>query len=237
MLLNIFRALKRQVHSLVELLLLNWIGVLKIRPLCQNRTVAVVGNSPNLIGQRLGTEIDRYDVVVRINLVQPEGREEDLGSKTDLRVIGATMLERHGDYIKLLPETEVILTSKKNTVFMRRRERRCVYYPACTPRYALNLFKKKYGGEIKVRHVDKRPRTGIVFLSLLMRYGRAAKVTLYGFSLVSDEVNQAIDFAGAGTRTYDAISYQDNHCCPSVEFDLLRQLEKLGAIAIGGDET
>ena len=45
-------------------------------------SIAVVGNSPNIIGKGLGSKIDTYDNVVRFNHAKVEGLEHDVGSKT-----------------------------------------------------------------------------------------------------------------------------------------------------------
>jgi hypothetical protein len=194
--------------------------------------VAIIGNSPKLVGRKLGGVIDRNDIVVRLNLVTPEGREGDIGSRTDVRFIGATMLDRHVRYVSGIPDSEVIVTTKKNSNFMRRMERRCIYYPARTPIHALSIFKKVFGGYINLNAATKPPRTGVVLLSLIIRYGCAVKINLYGFSLEETEVSQAIDFASAGVRTYEPYGFRDNHCDPSLEIDLLRQLKGLGAVSI-----
>lgn len=51
------------------------------------RTCAVVGNSGNLKGSKYGSQIDAYDVVIRMNTGQTAGYEEDVGSKTTHRVM------------------------------------------------------------------------------------------------------------------------------------------------------
>lgn len=52
----------------------------------KNKRVIVVGPSPSLENTNSGTEIDKYDIVVRINKAFPieDGMEKDLGSRTDI---------------------------------------------------------------------------------------------------------------------------------------------------------
>jgi Glycosyltransferase family 29 (sialyltransferase). len=52
-------------------------------------SVAVVGNSGALVGSELGGEIDDHESVIRFNAAPVEGWEEDVGSKTSLRVLNA----------------------------------------------------------------------------------------------------------------------------------------------------
>lgn len=51
-------------------------------------TVAVVGNSPNLLNDANGANIDSHDCVVRFNGAVTEGFEKHVGSKTSIQVIG-----------------------------------------------------------------------------------------------------------------------------------------------------
>ena len=48
--------------------------------------IAVVGSSGNLIDQRHGANIDKHDVIIRMNSAGFKGHEVDVGSRTDLRV-------------------------------------------------------------------------------------------------------------------------------------------------------
>ena len=54
------------------------------------RTCAVVGSSAALLEHSLGDEIDRADIVVRINLAPTRRFEQHVGSRTTVRVWGAT---------------------------------------------------------------------------------------------------------------------------------------------------
>lgn len=231
-LLKAIRRLRR-LAPVFDDLVFAWIGARKLRALFQNKTVAIVGNGPDLIGRELGGAIDDHDVVVRINLVRPTGRESDIGSRTDVRLIGATMLERHVPHVMSLSGNEVVLTTGKNRGFMKRLGLSCRFYPPLTPMHAFSLFKAKYGAQINIAPTDRPPRTGIVLLSLLIRYGNAKKISLYGFSLEEAEFTKAVDFASVRIRTYEGTNFELNHCDPKIEVDLLRQLERLGAVSMG----
>lgn len=55
------------------------------------KSIAIVGNAPNVLGKNKGKEIDSHDLVIRINNYHLKGYEADTGTKTDVwfRVIGA----------------------------------------------------------------------------------------------------------------------------------------------------
>jgi hypothetical protein len=48
--------------------------------------IAIIGSSGKLKGSNLGNKIDQYDEVIRFNRAPTEGYENDVGSKTTLRV-------------------------------------------------------------------------------------------------------------------------------------------------------
>ena len=50
-----------------------------------NKTCAIIGSSPNILGTGYGKDIDKHDIVVRCNFALTKGFEEDAGSKTTHR--------------------------------------------------------------------------------------------------------------------------------------------------------
>ena len=68
-----------------------------------------IGNSPILSGSGLGEEIDSCPVV-RINTAPTSGYEDDVGSRTDARVIcGNLQMGRHNEWISTLSGETLIL--------------------------------------------------------------------------------------------------------------------------------
>ena len=57
-----------------------------LEKLLQNKKLAIVGNSPNLIEKRKGNQIDAADIVVRFNNYRTQDFEADYGSKTNIWV-------------------------------------------------------------------------------------------------------------------------------------------------------
>ena len=61
-------------------------GLARLVDRLRNKTIAVVASSGNLRYRRHGAAIDSHDVIVRMNNAKTSGFEEDVGSRTDLRV-------------------------------------------------------------------------------------------------------------------------------------------------------
>lgn len=55
-----------------------------LEKLLAGKSLAIVGNSPNLMGKKRGPKIDAHDFVVRFNNYKTEGFEEDYGAKTNI---------------------------------------------------------------------------------------------------------------------------------------------------------
>jgi len=56
----------------------------KLWNLVKDKSVIIVGPSPHLKGEKLGSFIDSFDIVVRINEFFVESQKEDYGSKTNI---------------------------------------------------------------------------------------------------------------------------------------------------------
>lgn len=196
-----------------------------------NLDVAIVGNSPQLVDQGLGPVIDSHGVVVRINLLDPSGREQDLGRRTDVRFVGATLLEEHSTFVRVFAAAEQLITTTKNEAFMGKFHLAAAYYPAILPTFVLKWLCASANIH-KVVNASLPPRSGVVFLGLLLKYGRPGRITLYGFSNSQEIAGQVMNYAGAGITSYDREQYLRCHCDPSIEIDLLQQLAKAGRVVI-----
>lgn len=196
-----------------------------------NLDIAIVGNSPQLVGQGLGHRIDSHDLVVRINLLEPSGRETDLGARTDVRFIGGTLVEESTSFVDVFTKAGQLITTTKNQAFMQRFSLPAAYYPAILPTCALKWLRAsgKVHGAVDA---SLPPRSGMVFLGLLLKYGSPGKVTLYGFSNSQEIAGQVMNYAGPGITSYDREQYLRCHCDPSIEIDLLQQLAKTGRVVI-----
>ena len=60
----------------------------------KNKSVAVVGNSYSLLNSNYGKEIDSHDIIIRFNFGLTKGYESDVGSRTDLRILGKNHIFR-----------------------------------------------------------------------------------------------------------------------------------------------
>ncbi|KAL3904522.1 MAG: hypothetical protein SGPRY_011255 [Prymnesium sp.] len=80
-----------------------------IREAFSFETCAVVSNSGRLIGSKLGKRIDAHDAVFRLNEAAVDGFEDDVGKKTNFRVVNDAVLHKKllGSYAFLAPGVPV----------------------------------------------------------------------------------------------------------------------------------
>jgi hypothetical protein len=63
------------------------------------KSVAVVSSSPALLDTGYGPLIDDHDIVIRFNFAPSRGYEDDVGSRTDIRIMGRNWIFWEGDEV------------------------------------------------------------------------------------------------------------------------------------------
>lgn len=197
-----------------------------IRDKFSGKSVAIVGGGPELKCLNMGAEIDDHDLVVRLNLLSQEGMERKLGSRTDVRFIGCTLLDAHLNHLAPVVETGVIISTRKNAAVMQRMRINCLFYHRRLPQKAFRLIEKSTGFVLHDEDSLRPPRSGMVFLALLLTLANAKEINLYGFSKSIDSAMNVIDYRNNGITAYDEGKFLMNHCHPRVEIELLRFLEQ-----------
>jgi len=121
----------------------------------KDKNVIIVGNSKELLNRPLGEEIDKFDVVVRINNFEIDGYEKYAGTKTDAF---------HMNYISIPKEHIQNVLSSNDIVWMGTRN-----IVRFTYRAGLNILDKRIQQYASGDYVCKNPTSGTMVLSTLMR--------------------------------------------------------------------
>lgn len=158
----------------------------RMRQLLAGKSVVVVGNAKSLLDRDFGSQIDAADVVIRLNkgfVIAPEAQ----GSRTDMVGLTPELSEAEVDE-KFAPGHLLMLIPKMRhyRIFGRRNVRNTLFYPFRWWLADRNL-------------IGRRPSSGFMAISWLMRLGVAKSVTLYGF-----------DF-GATATYYNPDGYKTPH--------------------------
>ena len=150
--------------------------------------VAIVGASANLLGTNFGELIDSYDEVIRFNRSPTDGYENDVGSKTTLRVVnnhvfnnvdisseGYTNSPQH--FVRNLRDSNILYVGPDNGPWNNRNQNAHHSNNLFIFDYSkVNLLKNKYGYESK-----KNPQIGTILT--LLGVTSDLKITLFGFDL------------------------------------------------------
>ena len=158
----------------------------RMRGLIAGKSVCIVGNAKSLLTTDYGTRIESHDVVIRLNkgfVIEPKAQ----GIRTDM--IGLTpelpeheVVERFdpGHFLMLIPKMRhFVIWRPKNVA-------RTLFYPFRWWLADRNL-------------IGRRPSSGFMAISWLMRLGAAREVVLYGF-----------DFGKTATY-YNPVGYKTPH--------------------------
>ncbi|MEJ6478521.1 MAG: glycosyltransferase family 29 protein [Octadecabacter sp.] len=140
----------------------------RMRALIAGKSVAVVGNAQSLLAGELGDEIDGHDIVIRLNAGVPKIPTSQ-GARTDM--VGLTPVLSEDEMLAgFAPQTLLMLIPKMRHFNIWRRDSvaHTVFYP----------FRHWLSDQ---RKIGRRPSSGFMAISWLMRLNAAQSVTLYGF--------------------------------------------------------
>jgi len=140
----------------------------------KDASILIVGNGPSAATSELGSKIDNFDLVVRINNYVTQGLENRVGSRTDIWVNGANQgLKKRQD----LPEKilvmipPVVLKQKGSAIHTRITKRLGTDQYTMLPLNIMNHLEGSCGLD--------RPTTG--FFAIYFFYLLGVDITLHGF--------------------------------------------------------
>ena len=150
------------------------------------QSVAVVGNAKSLFAAELGAQIDRHDIIIRLNkgFVQAPAAQ---GTRTDM--VGLTPELSEGEVsARFAPRHMLMLIPKMRhyRIFGRENVQNTLFYPFRWWLADRNL-------------IGRRPSSGFMAISWLVRLGVAREIVLYGF-----------DFGQTPTY-YNPVGYKTPH--------------------------
>ena len=158
----------------------------RMRAQLAGQSVAVVGNAKSLFAAELGAQIDRHDIIIRLNkgFVQAPAAQ---GTRTDM--VGLTPELSEGEVsAHFAPRHMLMLIPKMRhyRIFGRENVQNTLFYP-----FRWWLADRKL--------IGRRPSSGFMAISWLVRLGVAREIVLYGF-----------DFGQTPTY-YNPVGYKTPH--------------------------
>lgn len=155
--------------------------------------VLVLGNAPSVLHRELGREIDKFDVVIRINNFRIRGYEKHVGSKTDYALISPACMPS-SELSALLPSKVFVFGANLRDDYekiksrLTAKDRGCQVIPPPE-----NILKSSIYVDAMRLEMDfdlagnQWPSTGIVAVQWARdMHGKAARVHVHGFDFYSD---------------------------------------------------
>ncbi|KAG7478639.1 CMP-N-acetylneuraminate-beta-galactosamide-alpha-2,3-sialyltransferase 4 isoform X1 [Solea senegalensis] len=211
------------------------------------RTCAVIGNGFAIKNSSLGSVINKYDVVIRLNNAPVKDYEEDVGNKTTMRFFYPESasydpgLHNEPDTLMVLvPFKQQDLRWLKEILYNEKRVRKGFWKPP--PQMWLGDFGKirvldphflqKTAEDLlqiplypKGKQMPVHPTTGILAVFVALNYCDVVHIAGFGYPK-SNTQRQPIHYYGRDTMKSMKNSYHDlNH-----EAEALKRLEDSGAI-------
>lgn len=134
----------------------------------------LIGNGSNMLGKKLGSYINSFENVVRINRFRIKGFEEDLGSKCTHWVINYKLTTDHRNYlVKNLSKMKSETTDLKQALVLTTAD----------DKGQLNKVKKQIDIEFIYQRYglffNRKPTTGLLAIEYFLN--QFPKLTLVGF--------------------------------------------------------
>ncbi len=178
----------------------------RLQGLVEGRSVAIVGNARSLLATQSGDEIDRNDIIIRLNkgfVIDPlaQGRRTDMvGLTPELTEEETTARFQPGHFLMLIPKMRHYAFRRPDSIA------KTLFYPWRWWFADRNL-------------IGRRPSSGFMMISWLVRLGAARQITLYGF-----------DFGQSGTY-YNPANYKTPHNFAR-EGEIIQRWAKAGRLTI-----
>lgn len=167
--------------------------------LVKGKKVALVGPSPHLTHQGLGSLIDSYDVICRVNEILPIGLEKDYGSRSNILFYGCnknniinfrkTMTKLKAESSNSLENLQFFMASQRRydsvNLFAMEEFLKTIYENA--PHMTVGLV-SLYCWSFWQRWVGTHPNTGILAL-LMLADAKPRELFLTGFSFYAQGLN------------------------------------------------
>uniref|UniRef100_A0A3Q0T756 CMP-N-acetylneuraminate-beta-galactosamide-alpha-2,3-sialyltransferase 4 n=1 Tax=Amphilophus citrinellus TaxID=61819 RepID=A0A3Q0T756_AMPCI len=211
------------------------------------RTCVVIGNGFAIKNSSLGSIINKYNVVIRLNDAPVRGYEEDVGNKTTMRFFypesasyNPGLDNEPSTLMVLVPFKQQDLRWLKEILYNEKRVRKGFWKPppqiwlgdaskvrVLDPYFlhqtAVSLLKIPL--HPKSKQIPVHPTTGILAVFVALNYCDVVHVAGFGYPR-SKSLHQPIHYYGYATMRSMKNSYHDlNH-----EAEALKRLEDSGAI-------
>ena len=184
-----------------------------------NKTVAIVGNSPKEVGLKKGQMIDSYDVVVRINdFIISNEFEEDYGQKTSVWQNNSNSIMFECDKMCNISEYEWViipydLWHLRLSSFMMPERLIDFYYDAISlQKVKIIYFKSEYAIELKQKKSFALPSSGLICLWIIYKTkGSIFNEDIFGMTTEPQNPDKTYEYYFKTNYSLDFKLYKENN--------------------------
>lgn len=162
---------------------------LLLEEILQNKTVAIVGNSPCEIGQNKGSEIDKNDLVIKFNNFSNSVKyQKDYGSKNDIWMIAGNITKKNYDnHFKNLKM--IIVADDIEHCIFTDDFRHFLYEIICNTQIPITSLDFEYRRFLRNKYNLIHPSTGFQMINYICDNRKNIKnFCIYGFSFNDSKV-------------------------------------------------
>lgn len=149
-------------------------GLSAIQKLCQGKNMCIIGNADSVLRKK--KNIDSFDIIGRMNRGRPTGKEEYIGSRTDILFMSTGMSRKSVEVGFGIVLKDHVLAEDKHVVWMTANHR--LAHPWVI-RNAIQNPKKDWYELHKKLGIN--PTTGIMTLKFVLKYLDFKSLTIFGF--------------------------------------------------------
>jgi len=161
----------------------------------KNKKLIIIGNSPNVLNNDFGNQIDEFDVVIRLNNFETEKYSSKIGKKTDFVLI--TYDTKHSKELLKIPYDNIFLsTAGKNgdIQFLKQRmlgKNGCKISPT-----NINILSSKYFDDLNKKiglSKNMQASTGMIAMEWAISNFKDYNIYIYGINFFKNDVNNNFD--------------------------------------------
>ena len=153
----------------------------------QNKKIAIIGHSPNLIGTKKGKKIDQADIVIRFNNYTTKNYEQDYGNKTNIWVCcqAGDIINRSLDEISKLNYILYNIDLKHTKLHPKFCD---IIYQNLSAQIPISYIGDEYKKQLKQYGIIY-PSSGLSALYHLNCICKISKQDIFGFSFLENATN------------------------------------------------
>lgn len=186
---------------------------MSIKDYCNNKRIAIIGNSSKILDKNLGKEIDAHDIIVRMNHapLHISKYTESTGAKTNIISFGMSNLTAASKISNLIkPEYNLFLIRCNGPVIDKNE-----YIQFKNPVHGDLDQYRELSSKFNIGKIKYKPSTGSVTVNYFLKNINFSQLNLYGFDFFKSS-------SGFKRNEFNSYMYKDHS--PDLELGYINSI-------------